>query len=42
MTLHELFKVFQKQYPQFNLSVKVKGTDSNESESNEDIEKMYQ
>lgn len=42
MTLHKLLKVFQQEHPQFNLHVKIKGVDNEQSESNEDIEKMYQ
>ena len=43
-TLYEKFNVFAKHYPQFNLSVKIKGVDGTleDSESNPDIDRVYQ
>ena len=43
-TLYEKFNVFAKHYPQFNLSVKIKGVDGTleDSESNPEIDRVYQ
>ena len=42
-TIYEKLKVFSRHYPQFNMSVKIKGLEDERSESNDgDIEKMYQ
>ena len=40
-TLYEKFNVFAKHYPQFNLSVKVKGLDADASDSHPEIDRVY-